>query len=163
MFWKTESLKLSQINQSEYLAIVATNQPVIARGEVTYEQLDEIHNRLDTLLGAEGAYLDDLYYCPHHPDSGFEGEIKELKFDCECRKPKTGLLNQAAEDHNIDLSRSWIIGDTTSDIQTGINGGLHTALVMTGEAGKDGKYKVEPDITGENLEECIDKIIGGNY
>jgi D,D-heptose 1,7-bisphosphate phosphatase len=81
-----------KINSSGYLAIVVTNQPVIARGEVTYGQLQEIHNKMETLLGAEGAYLDKIYFCPHHPHKGYEGEVPELKVDCECRKPKPGLL-----------------------------------------------------------------------
>lgn len=151
---------IKRINESEYLAVVVSNQPVIARGECSFEELDAIHHRMDTLLGKEGAYLDDLYYCPHHPDSGFDGEIRALKFECDCRKPKTGLLENAVSDHNIDLNESWIIGDTTMDIQTGINGGMKTALVLTGEAGRDGKYEVSPDITGKTLLECVNKIIG---
>ena len=99
------------INDSGYLAIVATNQPVIARGEVTVAQLEEIHMKLETLLGREGAYVDAIYYCPHHPDSGFAGEIKELKMDCDCRKPKPGMLLAAARRFNIDLSESWMVGD----------------------------------------------------
>lgn len=150
---------ISKINESEYLAIVVTNQPVIARGECTTEELENINNRMYTLLGNQGAYLDDLYYCPHHPDSGFDGEIKELKFDCNCRKPKTGMIQQAAKDHNIDVENSWIIGDTTIDIQTGINAGLNTALVLTGEAGNDGKYQVNADVCAENLEQCVELII----
>lgn len=150
---------VQKINESEYLAIVVSNQPVIARGECSFEELAAIHNRMDMLLGSEGAYLDDLYYCPHHPDSGFEGEVRELKFECGCRKPKIGLLEKAALEHNIDLKESWIIGDTTIDIQTGKNGGLKTALVLTGEAGCDGKYDVLPDITGETLLECVNEII----
>jgi len=73
----SEAIKL--INQSNYLAIVVTNQPVVARGDVTFEQLDEIHNKMETLLGNDGAYLDGLYFCPHHPDKGFKGEVPELK------------------------------------------------------------------------------------
>lgn len=121
------------INQSGYLAIVVTNQPVIARGEVTVEQLREIHNKMETLLGREGAYLDGIYYCPHHPDRGFAGEIPELKIDCACRKPKPGLLLRAAEDYNIDLSRSWMIGDGKNDIKAGQAAGCRTALL--GESG----------------------------
>ena len=89
------------INSSDYLAIVVTNQPVIARGEVTTEGLSKIHDRMETLLGVSGAYIDGLYYCPHHPDSGFEGEIRELKKVCDCRKPKPGLLFQAAEKYQV--------------------------------------------------------------
>ena len=100
-----------RINASGYLAIVITNQPVIARGEVTVPQLQEIHNKLETMLGREGAYLDAIYYCPHHPHKGYEGEVPELKFDCDCRKPKPGMLLKAAEDFHIDLSASYMVGD----------------------------------------------------
>lgn len=120
---------IRKINQSQYLAIVVTNQPVIARGEVTKEQLDGIHQKMETLLGEGGAYIDALYYCPHHPDKGFEGEIPELKIDCDCRKPKPGMLLQAASDYNIDLSQSWMIGDSENDRKAGENAGCQTLLV----------------------------------
>lgn len=112
-----------RINASGYLAIVVTNQPVIARGEVTVPQLREIHNKLETLLGREGAYLDAIYYCPHHPHKGYEGEVPELKFDCDCRKPKPGMLLKAAEDFHIDLSASYMVGDGDNDVQCGLNAG----------------------------------------
>ena len=117
----SKAIKL--INQSGYLTIVVTNQPVIARGEVTWEELHEIHKKLETLLGKDGAYIDGLYICPHHPDKGFEGERPEYKFDCDCRKPKPGLLLQAAEDFNIDLSESYMIGDSERDVESGKNAG----------------------------------------
>ena len=112
-----------KINESGYLAIVVTNQPVIARGEVTVPQLQEIHNKLETLLGREGAYLDAIYYCPHHPHKGFEGEVPELKIDCDCRKPKPGMLLKAAEDFHIDLFASYMVGDGDNDVQCGLNAG----------------------------------------
>ena len=127
---------IKAINNSGYLAIVVTNQPVIARGEVTVPQLEEIHNKMETLLGLEGAYIDAIYYCPHHPHKGFEGEIPELKFDCDCRKPKPGMIMQAAEDFNIDLSQSWMVGDSENDIQCGINAGCKTALIGSGDFGQ---------------------------
>ncbi|PKK40332.1 D-glycero-D-manno-heptose 1,7-bisphosphate phosphatase [Clostridiaceae bacterium JG1575] len=117
------------INRSGYLAIVITNQPVIARGEVTFEKLKRINQRLETLLGEEGAYIDALYYCPHHPDKGFEGEIKELKIICNCRKPKPGMIIEAAKDYNIDLSKSWMVGDSEVDVMAGKASGTHTALL----------------------------------
>lgn len=126
-----------KINQSGYLAIVVTNQPVIARGEVTYAQLQEIHNKMETLLGCEGAYLDAVYYCPHHPHKGYEGEISELKIECDCRKPKPGMLLQAAQDFNIDLTQSWMIGDSKHDIVAGRNAGCRTALVGADLMGQD--------------------------
>lgn len=120
---------IRKINESGYLAIVVSNQPVIARGEVTVEQLDEIHKKMMTLLGNEGAYVDAIYYCPHHPDSGYDGEIKELKIKCKCRKPEPGMLYQAQEDYNIDLSQSWMVGDSSNDIEAGKRAGVSTCLL----------------------------------
>lgn len=120
---------IKKINNAGYLAIVVTNQPVIARGEVTFEELNEIHNKMETLLGKDGAYLDGIYYCPHHPHKGYEGEVPELKIDCDCRKPKPGMLLRAAKDFNIDLTQSWMIGDSENDILAGENAGCKTALV----------------------------------
>lgn len=154
-----EAIRL--LNESEYLVIIVSNQPVIARGECTFDELERIHNRMYTLLGREGAYVDDLYFCPHHPDKGFEGEVAELKICCDCRKPNTGMIDRAVREHNIDLANSWMIGDMTSDIQTGRNAGLKTALVLTGEAGKDGKYDVKPDITRDDLLDCVKFILNG--
>jgi D-glycero-D-manno-heptose 1,7-bisphosphate phosphatase len=113
------ALGIREINKSDYLAIVVTNQPVIARGEVTWEELGQIHNKMETLLGREGAYVDAIYICPHHPQKGFPGEREEYKISCDCRKPKPGLLLQAARDYHIDLSQSWIIGDRQTDLQAG--------------------------------------------
>lgn len=124
---------IRKINESGYLAIVVTNQPVIARGEVSFEKLEEIHNKMETLLGKEGAYLDAIYYCPHHPHKGYEGERPELKIDCNCRKPKPGMLLKAAEDFNIDLSQSWMIGDGENDVRAGINAGCKTVLLGNGD------------------------------
>lgn len=121
-----EAIKL--INQSGYLAIVVTNQPVIARGEVSWEELNEIHRKMVTLLGKEGAYVDGIYICPHHPDKGFEGERPEYKIDCDCRKPKPGLLLQAAKDFNIDLSESYMIGDSHRDVEAGENAGVKKSI-----------------------------------
>ena len=123
---------IKNINSNGYLAIVVTNQPVIARGEVTYQQLTEIHNKMETLLGNQGAYLDAIYFCPHHPHKGFEGEISELKIDCDCRKPKPGMLLKAAKDFNIDLSQSWMIGDDENDVLAGKAAGCNTIRIDEG-------------------------------
>ena len=139
------------INESGYLCIVATNQPVVARGEVTVEELTLIHNKMETLLGQNGAYIDEVYYCPHHPHKGYKGEIPELKIDCDCRKPKPGLLLRAAKDFNIDLSCSWMIGDGENDIKAGKNAGCMTALIGKGEFGQN--------ITGDDLFEVVKKIL----
>lgn len=146
---------IAKINASSYLTIVTTNQPVIARGECSYEELEQIHRKMETELGKRGAYLDDIFFCPHHPHKGYPGEVSELKIDCDCRKPKIGMLKQAAKKYNIDLGSSWYIGDTTTDIQTGKNAGMRTILVQTGEGGKDGKYVVEPNYVAKDLLEAI--------
>lgn len=128
---------IQKINESGYLAIVVTNQPVIARGEVSFTELQEIHNKMETLLGQKGAYIDAIYFCPHHPDRGFEGERVEYKISCDCRKPKPGMLYKAAEDFNIDLSSSWMIGDGKNDVEAGKNAGCKTALIGTEDYGQE--------------------------
>lgn len=150
---------IRKINKSGYLAIVVTNQPVVARGLCEIEDVERIHRKLATLLGREGVFLDDILFCPHHPDKGFPEENPAYKIPCECRKPKTGMIQKAAEKYHIDLANSWIIGDTTMDLQTGVNAGLHTALVMTGEGGRDKKYDVQPELVGKDLLEAVELIL----
>ena len=147
------------INSSGYLAIIITNQPVIARGDCSIEELRIIHNKIETILGENGAYIDEIYYCPHHPDKGYPGERVDYKIKCNCRKPKTGLIEKAIERYNIDPSISFMIGDTTRDVMTGINAGLRTILVHTGEAGRDHKYNVKADIETDNLLTAVQYIL----
>ncbi len=115
---------IRRLNQAGLRTIVVTNQPVLAKGFCTEAGLRSIHNKLETLLGGEGAFLDRICFCPHHPGSGFPGERPELKGPCSCRKPATGMIQLAAAELNLDLAQSWLIGDTTTDIQTAINAGL---------------------------------------
>ena len=115
---------IKAINKSGYLAIVVTNQPVIARGDCTFEELQTIHDKMETELGKVGAFVDAIYVCPHHTDKGFEGERPEYKCNCDCRKPKPGLLLQAAKDFNIDLSESYMIGDSHRDVEAGEYAGV---------------------------------------
>lgn len=167
LVWKDEDFELEEnacdaikrINQSGKLAIVITNQPSVARGLCQIENIETVHKKMSTLLGKEGAYLDDVYFCPHHPDKGYPEENPAYKIPCECRKPKTGLIQKAVEQYHIDLSSSWMVGDTTVDIQTGKNAGLHTALVLTGEAGNDKKYDVTPDLVCKDLWEAVEMIL----
>lgn len=137
---------IRKINESGYLAIVVTNQPVVARGDVTIKELDDIHEKLETELGKSGAYIDAIYYCPHHPDKGFEGEIPELKIECDCRKPKPGMLLRAAEDYNIDLSKSFMIGDSEADAEAGLKAGCVSYQISQND--------------GASLIKAIDTIIG---
>lgn len=148
----SEAIQL--INRSGYLAIVVTNQPVIARGEVSFQKLSLIHKKLETLLGKDGAYLDKIYFCPHHPDKGFEGERIKYKIDCDCRKPKPGMIFKAQRDFNIDLSKSYIIGDQDNDILCGINAGVKTILVNNKEANK-----VKPNYMCYNLLDAVKLIL----
>lgn len=143
---------IGDINKSDYLCIVITNQPVVARGEVTEEELQQIHDKMETLLGEKGAYIDGLYYCPHHPDRGFEGEKIEYKIVCECRKPKPGLLMKAAKDFNIDLSQSWMIGDSLSDVRTGIAAGCRTGLISE-------EHNEEADVVDSSLLNIVKRIL----
>ncbi|MBW8812419.1 MAG: HAD-IIIA family hydrolase [Caulobacterales bacterium] len=151
---------VARINRSAYRSVVITNQPVIARGDTTVEGLAQIHARLDTLLARDHAYVDALYYCPHHPDKGFPGEVSELKFVCECRKPATGLIDRAAEELQIDLGRSWLIGDTTIDVELARRTGVRSILVGTGHAGKDGRFAAEPDLRAPDLAAAVSLILG---
>ena len=142
---------IREFNHRGIRTVLVTNQPVIAKGFCTEAELQTIHRKLETLLGQEHAFLDRIYYCPHHPEKGFAGEIPELKIDCNCRKPRTGMLDQAINDLNLDLSAAWLIGDTTTDIQTARNAGVKSVLVRTGYAGKDGKFAVKPDFVADDL------------
>lgn len=152
---------IRKLNRSGWLAIVVTNQPVIARGMCSMDDVEQIHNKLKTLIGNQGAFLDDILFCPHHPDKGYPEENSAYKISCNCRKPSTGMLDQCAKKYNIDMSKSWMVGDTTVDIQTGVNAGTHTALLHTGQMGTDGKYKVQPEYVGNTLLDVIDHILAG--
>jgi histidinol-phosphate phosphatase family protein len=118
------------LNHHGWRTVVVTNQPVIAKGWCTEAELKNIHNKLETLLGRERAFLDRIYFCPHHPEKGFAGERPELKIECDCRKPKPGLIQRAVADLNVDLKRSWLIGDTTTDLQTAKNAGLKSHRIL---------------------------------
>ena len=120
---------IRRIHSHGYLAIVVTNQPVVARGEATVEELQRIHDKMETELGAQGAYIDGLYYCPHHPHKGYPGEVPELKRVCDCRKPKPGMLFAASADFNIDLAASWMVGDGENDVGAGKAAGCGTIKI----------------------------------
>lgn len=150
---------IAAINRSRYLAIVITNQPVVARGMCGIKDVEEIHNKMETLLGKEGAYVDAIKFCPHHPDKGYPEENPAYKIACECRKPKPGMILDAAKQFNIDLAESWTIGDSTMDIQTGVNAGTHTILLKTGVGGTDQKYDVTADYAAENLMSAVEIVL----
>lgn len=150
---------IHELNQAGLRAVLITNQPVIAKGLCTEADLQQIHNKLETLLGREHAFLDRIYFCPHHPERGFAGERAELKTECDCRKPKPGMVLQAQRDLNIDLANSWFIGDTTTDVQTARNAGVKSVLVRTGHGGRDGKHDATPDFVFDSLPEAVRFIV----
>lgn len=151
---------IKRLNQSEYLVLVVTNQPVVARGLCSIQEVKEIHKKLSSLLGNGGAYYDDLVFCPHHPDKGYKDENPLYKTKCSCRKPEIGMIVQLAEKYNVDLSQSWMVGDSTVDIKTAENAGLKSILVRTGESGNDNKFPVTPQYIADDIFDAVNKILG---
>ncbi|MCK8785173.1 HAD-IIIA family hydrolase [Roseomonas sp. NAR14] len=153
---------VKRLNEIEHRVVVVTNQPVLARGEASFETLRRIHARLDTELGEGGAYVDALYFCPHHPHGGFPGEVASLKVACDCRKPRTGMIDRAVAELNIDRTRSWMVGDSTGDVLAGSRAGLRTVLLDTGEGGRDGRYAAVPDYTVPDFAAAV-RLIADQY
>jgi histidinol-phosphate phosphatase family protein len=140
-----------RLNRAGLLTVLITNQPVIARGDCTLEELEAIHARLDRLLGEGRAFLDAKFVCPHHPDRGFPGEREAYKIVCTCRKPAPGLALQAIAALNVATSGSWLIGDTTVDMAVADAIGVPSILVGTGHGGRDGRCPVLPDFECASL------------
>ncbi len=147
------------INGSGRLAVIVTNQPVVARGECDEPTLRRIHNKLEWLLGEAHAYVDAIYYCPHHPDAGFRGERADLKMACFCRKPSPGLLEAAVRDLNIDVSRSWMIGDSRRDIKTAANFGIPAVLVKCNQRTFDDTRDEEPRLRVDTALDAVNCIL----
>ena len=150
---------IRQLNRAGIPAIVITNQPVIARGEADFADVDAVHRRLEHLLAEDGAFLDAIFYCPHHPDKGFKGERPELKIVCDCRKPATGLIDQACELFTIDRANSWLIGDHDRDLECATNAGLKSVLVQTGPSVGSLKSATQPIFTAPNAAAAITQIL----
>ena len=116
---------IAEANSAGVPTIVITNQPAIAKGFMTFDEHQRIRATMDRLLGTEGAFVDDYFFCPHHPEAGFEGEVSELKIHCTCRKPNPGMLRDAAARHTLDLNRSVMVGDTVRDREAAHAVGVH--------------------------------------
>ena len=153
---------IRRLNRSDYRTIVVTNQPVLARGDCDAAGLAAIHNKMETLLGRDSAYLDRIYYCPHHPDRGFPGEVTELKIACGCRKPGTGMIDRAIAELNVDPALSWMVGDSTVDMLTAHRAGLRAVLVETGDGGLDARVGATPDYVFPDLPAAVDFILDGH-
>jgi histidinol-phosphate phosphatase family protein len=147
------------LNKSDFLAIVVTNQPVVARGLCSIADLEVIHGRLETLLGEGRAKVDAVYYCPHHPDRGYPEENPAYKIACECRKPGIGMIQQAVADYNIALADSYLIGDTERDIECGRRAGVTTIAVPTGPPWPD--HAAAPGYKADSFAQAIDWILRG--
>ena len=148
------------LNDSGVLAIVCTNQAGVARGYFKENLIKVVHNRLQDLLKEQGAFLDEIYYCPHHPTVGPEG----YKRECICRKPKTGMIDEAAKKFNIDVKKSYVIGDKMSDIMWGHKAGTKSVMVLTGYGRGEYEYqrqdwKDNPDYIAEDLEAAVKWIL----
>lgn len=152
---------IRRLNRSDYVTVAVTNQPVIARGECDEAGMERIHRTMAALLSQEGAFLDSIRCCPHHPDAGFPGERAELKIQCACRKPATGMADAAIAEMTLDRAGSWMIGDTTTDIEFGRLAGLKTILVDTGHGGRDGRYSALPDFNTPDLPSAVTFILEG--
>ena len=150
-----EAIKL--LNENGYKVVVVTNQPVVARGLCTEEELLKINSYLDELLAKEGAHIDRTYYCPHHP---IKGDNPKYTRDCECRKPKPGMLFSAMKDFGLEsLAESYIVGDTIGDIRAGDLAGCKTILVRTGHGGKGEFSDAIPVFTENDLYDAVINII----
>ena len=154
----TEAIKL--LNEKGYLAIVVSNQSGVGRGYFPVEVVHQVHNHLEEILKDEGAKLDGIYFCPHYP----RGAVPEYSKECECRKPKTGLIEQACKDHDINLSGSFVIGDRITDIELAHRAGLKSIMVKTGYGRGDLEYVLpqrlmKPDHIAEDLLDAVTWII----
>tara|TARA_Y100000310_G_scaffold24938_1_gene23902 strand:- start:3537 stop:4106 length:570 start_codon:yes stop_codon:yes gene_type:complete len=152
-FFPNALVALQNLDDQEFAFIIVTNQSGIARGKIKQENLDAIHRFIEDQFEASGIPLLGVYVCPHHPDEG-----------CRCRKPGTALFERAAKDHSIELDRSYIIGDSEADIRAGKALSMKTVLVRTGNGKLTERIlaqaMLEIDLSGNNLTDCIDFIIG---
>ena len=135
---------LRLLRAAGYRLVLVTNQSVIARGGCSEDDLVRIHNAMEIMLGTAGGFLDAIYYCPHHPDFGYAGEVRELKRSCDCRKPEIGLIRRAVADLNLDLSGSWFIGDSPVDMACAARAGIR-AIQVGSDKGRVERYSAQPD------------------
>jgi D-glycero-D-manno-heptose 1,7-bisphosphate phosphatase len=158
--YSAEAVQL--LNNKGWLAVLVTNQAGVARGYFSEDMITEVHRALEADLDRGGARLDAIYYCAHHPTVG----EPPYRLDCECRKPKPGLIQSAAADLDIDLERSWMIGDRYSDIELAHNAGVRSAFVLSGYGRGEWEYqrggwKFQPALVAEDLYEAVRRIVSG--
>lgn len=154
------SAAIKLLNDNGWLAIVVTNQAGVARGYFSEDIVKQIHQRLRQELLYASAHLDAIYYCVHHPTVG----EPPYRLDCDCRKPKAGLITQASADFEIDLASSWMVGDRYSDIELARNAGVQSAFVLSGYGRGEWEYQraewdYQPDLVSENLLDAVKLIV----
>ena len=147
-----EAIKL--LNEAGYKVIVISNQSGVARGYLGEDMLQTLNKTLQKKLLSKGAYLDEIYYCPHHSEHG----VYPYKTECDCRKPNIGLIKKAVKKHDLDLSRSFMVGDHSGDIEAGRKAGAKTVLVLSGHE-KESDLKIKPDHTTKDLLEAVKWIL----
>ena len=157
--YSSEAIRI--LNDSGWLAIVITNQAGVARGYFSEDVIVSVHEQLERQL--QNAQLDAIYYCAHHPSVG----EPPYRLDCDCRKPKTGLIDCATKDFEVDLPASWMVGDRYGDVELARNAGLHSAFVLSGYGRGEWEYqrqtwKYQPDIVCEDLLEAVKTIVNSN-
>lgn len=160
--WSAEAIR--KLNQAEVPVIALTNQSGVARGYFTEELVRKVHEKITQQLAAQHARVDAFFYCPHHPTA----PIEAYRIICRCRKPATGMLEEAAARFGIDVGKAWVVGDSIRDIQLGFNAGSRTALVMTGYGRGNYEYQREswrrlPDLIAENLLDAVERILGNSH
>jgi len=153
-----EAIRL--LNENSFLVIILSNQSGVARGYFPIELVDEVHSSLRGSLKEQGASIDGIFFCPHYP----RGKIPEYCFECDCRKPKTGLIDQACDSFDIDMSRSYMVGDRYTDIEFAHRSGLKGIMVKTGYGLGDIKYilpdkDIKPAYMAENLFNAVKWIL----
>ncbi len=151
---------IRRLNEHDIPAVVVTNQSGLARGYFPASLLDEVHAELVRLLAAEGARLDGIYVCPHHP----EAKVEHYRQACRCRKPQIGLLEQAAAELDLDLARSFMVGDRWSDLECGVRAGAVPVLVLTGYGRGELEFigpqkKIQPVLVAADLLDAVEQII----
>jgi D-glycero-D-manno-heptose 1,7-bisphosphate phosphatase len=154
------ALAIRKFNEHGIPAVVVTNQSGLARGYFPLTLLEAVHTEMERQLAAEGAHLDGIYVCPHHP----EAKVAQYRQACRCRKPQTGLLEQAAAELHLDLSRSFMVGDRWSDMECGVRAGVAPVLVLTGYGRGELAYinpekEIQPTVIAQNLLEAAEQII----
>lgn len=150
---------IRELNHHGWCVVVVTNQPIVAKGFCCETDVESVHMKLETLLGREHAFLDRIYWCPHHPEKGFAGERPELKMECACRKPKPGMIHRAAIELNLDIKSSWLVGDTDTDMETARNANLQSVRVCTGHMGGNSQSDAPPGFVCENLMDATRLIL----